>query len=400
MKVKCYSAIKKKITTLLLLVVFLSTTSYGQRDSLANEQDTSFVQKVANLADWGLDILTFEGENYTFFLLPVAAYEERTKLVLGVMPVWRFYLGKGKSVGQSKNVYFRPSNISPSVIFSTNGMYGLEMSSDFYFKNNWYLQNKWQYQSVFDKFYAIGNEANKDLFLEVDIRKIEILGKAMKGLSKEIFAGINYDLGIYDVRYEDDGILNSNIPGYDGQRVVGMGPTATFDNRNSVVYPSSGSFVNLSYLWYPKKISNFTFSSITFDARHFIKLDAQGQVLATQFYLKSATGNIPFYRLPVLGGKNLFRGISRPYKYMDNNSMYLQTAYRSHLWWRLGYEVFAGTGKVYHQWDSSMLKNLHLMGGLGVRFKLLEKEGLNVRLDYGISSTGDNGLYFTLGEAF
>ncbi len=400
MKVKGYSAIPEKITILLLLIVFLSATLRGQIDSVGSQQNKGFVQKMAYLAESGLDILTFEGENYTFFLLPVAAYEERTKLVLGVMPVWRFYLGKDNSVEQSENSYFRPSNISPSIIFSTNGMFGLEISSDFYFKNNWYLQNKWQYQSAFYNYYSVGNEVNKDLFSEVEIKKIEILGKAMKGFSKEFFAGIIYDVGIYDVINEDVGILNPDVPGYDGQRVVGIGPTATIDNRNSIVYPSSGSFVNVSYLWYPEKVSNFSFSSLTFDARHFIKLGARNQVLASQFYLKSANGSIPFYRLPVLGGKNLFRGISRPYKFMDNNSMYLQTAYRSHLWWRLGYEVFAGTGKVYHQWDSSILKNLHLMGGLGLRFKLLEKEGLNVRLDYGMSSSGDNGVYFTLGEAF
>lgn len=400
MNLKSYSAIQTKISILLWFMGFVSTTSSAQTDSLTNGQDTGFVDRIANLAELGIDILTIEKNNYTFFLLPVASYEERTKLALGVMPVWRFYLGKGKSVGQSKGGYFRPSNISPSIVFSTNGMYEFEISSDFYFKNNWYLQNKWRYLRLFDKYYSVGNDADKDLYSEMDIKKIEFLGKVLKGVNKEIFAGLNYDVGVYDMKNEDPGILNSDIPGYDGQRVIGIGPTATYDNRNSIVYPSNGSFVNMAYLWYPAKLSSFTFSSLTFDARHFIKLGSREQVLATQFYLKSASGNIPFYRLPVLGGKNLFRGISQPYKYMDNNSIYLQTAYRSHLWWRLGYEVFAGTGKVYHQWDSSVFNNLHLMGGLGLRFKLLEKEGLSVRLDYGMTSNGDNGVYFTLGEAF
>lgn len=317
MKGKGYSAIQRKVFILLLSVFVLSTTSHGQTDivldSLVIGQDTGFVQKVAILAESGLDLLTFEEENYTFFLLPVAAYEERTKLQLGVMPIWRFYLGKDKSVEQSEHVYFRPSNISLTIIFSTNGMYGLDISSDFYFRNNWYLQNKWKYQRIFAKYYPVGNNAIKDSYSEVEIKKIEFLGKAMKGFSKEIFVGLNYDLGIYDVANEDVkngdiGILNSYIPGYDGQRVIGMGPTATFDNRNNIVYPSAGSFVNVAYLWYPDKLSNFTFSSLAFDARHFIKLGAREQVLATQLYLKSATGNIPFYRLPVLGGSNLLIG--------------------------------------------------------------------------------------------
>lgn len=400
MKVKVYCAIQKKVCLLLMLVGFAGFTSVAQTDSVASGQDAGFLQKMAGFADSGVDFLTFERKNYTFFLLPVASYEERTKLTLGVMPVWRFYLGKGKSVGQSEDVYFRPSNISPSVIFSTNGMYGLEIKSDIYFINNWYLKNTWIYQRLFDKYFSVGNKANKDLYSEVDIKKVDLVGKAMKGLNKEFFVGLNYDVGIYDVNTEDVDILNSNIPGYDGQRVIGIGPTVAYDTRNSIVYPTAGSFFDVAYLWYPDKLSNFTFSSLTFDLRHFFILGPREQVLATQFYLKSANGNIPFYRLPVLGGKNLFRGISQPYKYMDNNSIYLQTAFRSHLWWRLGYEVFAGAGKVYHQWDSSLFNDLHFMGGLGLRFKLLEKEGLSVRFDYGMSSGGESGVFFTLGEAF
>ena len=78
----------------------------------------------------------------------------------------------------------------------------------------------------------------------------------------------------------------------------------------------------------------------------------------------------------------------------------LQIVYRSRLWWKLGYEVFTGVGNVFDTWNKNVIQNLHSMGGLGVRMRVLDSEKLSLRLDYGVSSRGDKGLYFTLGEAF
>ncbi|SMO86161.1 hypothetical protein SAMN06265379_110107 [Saccharicrinis carchari] len=400
MKLTGYLVIKKKALVLGCLFGLLKFTVNAQTDTLSHADRTGIMQRVANFADWGVDLITFKKENYTFFLLPVMAYEERTKLAIGVMPVWRFYLGKGKAGRHHEGLYYRPSNVSPSLVTSTTGMYQFEFNSDFYFIKDWYIQSKWIYQWMPDKYYPVGNDVDKTLYSDVDIKKIEFAGRLMKGLNKEVFVGLNYDVGFYDVKNKYANNLTADIAGFNGQNVVGGGLVVSYDSRNSIVYSNTGSFVSVAHLWYPKKLGDFAFSTLTFDARHFFKLGSRGKVLGAQLYIKSATGNIPFYRMPVLGGKNLFRGIAQPYKYMDKNSMYLQAAYRSPIWWRLGYEVFAGAGRVHSQWDGSLLKHMHLMGGLGLRVKVLEEEGLSVRFDYGMSTTGDTGLFFTLGEAF
>ena len=364
-----------------------------------SEKDSNvpgFLNKMAEIADWGVDLVTFEREKYTFFVLPLVGYEERTKLEIGIMPVWRFYLG-GKQEGDD---YFRPSNIAPSIIYSTSGMYEFDFTSDFYTKSNWYIRNKWLYQWMPDQFYNLGNTSDKSIFTDIEVKKLEFVGKIMKGVSKEVFVGVNYDIGIYDIKDVGVGLLNQNVIGFDGGNIAGIGPIASFDNRNSIVYPDDGSFISLAYAYYPESLGDYSFSAFTFDARKYVKLGEDEQVLAMQAYFNSADGDIPFYRLSRLGGKRLFRGISHPYKYLDKNSAYIQAAYRSHLWWRLGYEVFTGVGNVFDKWDSSVTDKMHFMGGLGLRVRVLEKEKLSFRFDYGISNNGDSGFFFTLGEAF
>ena len=70
------------------------------------------------------------------------------------------------------------------------------------------------------------------------------------------------------------------------------------------------------------------------------------------------------------------------------------------LWWRFGCEVFTGVGNVFKQFDSDMFTKVHVMGGVGLRLRVLENEKLSFRIDYGMTNRGDSGVFFTLGEAF
>ncbi|TLX71972.1 hypothetical protein E9993_19360 [Labilibacter sediminis] len=385
-----------KALVILLFMLLVPLGIYAQNDTIAQQEYPKSVQGITNFADWAMDLVTFERENYTFFFLPLMGYEERTGFEIGVMPVWRFYIGDKPE----KEGYYRPSNISPSVVVSTNGMLEFDLSSDFYTQNAWYIQNKWVYRSMPDKFFGIGNSGDKNQVSDFEVSKFEFSGKVMKGVMDELFVGINYDAGNYEISNIEGSVLTPEIPGYDGGGYFGVGPVVNYDQRNSIVYPTSGNYVELSYTKYFEAVAAYEFSSIKLDVRKFIDLGNNDRVLAFQGYVHSTRGDVPFYRMAVLGGKKLFRGIAHPYKYIDNHSAYLQVAYRSHLWWRLGYEAFAGVGNVFNEWDESVVEDLHLMTGIGLRFRVLEKEKLNFRMDLGVTNKGDRGIFFTLGEAF
>ncbi|MGQ1784027.1 MULTISPECIES: hypothetical protein [unclassified Saccharicrinis] len=385
---------KKILAPVMLFVVF--NISFAQNNRMSNDEAGGILHKMAVIADWGMETLTFEKEKYTFFAFPLMSYEDRTQLEFGIMPVWRFYLGGN----EKSNAYYRPSNIAPSVMYSTSGMYEFKFASNFFTKNNWHIRNRWLYQWMPDKFYSIGNFANKDVYSDIELKKLEFTGKVMKGITEKVFLGINYDVGVLDVKDVGIGLLNNGVEGYEGGNIIGFGPIVSHDTRNNIVYPNKGSYISFDYTYYPKSIGDFSFSSLTFDARKFFDLGKKERVLATQIYLKSADGDVPFFRLPVLGGKRFFRGVSHPYKYMDKNMLYLQAAYRSHLVWRFGYEVFTGAGNIFNKWNSTLFEDVHVMAGLGLRIRVIEKEKLNFRFDYGLATNGDSGFFFTLGEAF
>ncbi|MCW3807833.1 BamA/TamA family outer membrane protein [Plebeiibacterium marinum] len=357
---------------------------------------SGLVNGLTSLTEWGIDLITIERENSTFFFLPVAGYENRTGLSIGLLPSWRFYLG-GKEEGQG---FYRPSNISVSGEFSTSGMYEFYLSSKFYTKNNWYLKTKWMVQHMPDKFYLLGNSSDKSVFSDIEENKLEFTGRIMKIVRDKWFLGVNYDFSSYNIKNIDGLVFNPSVRGYRDAWVAGVGPSVTYDNRNSVIYPMRGMFFESSYLNYFRALGDYDFSTFKFDYRTYVDLGKNEQVIAMQAVVKSTAGDVPFYRMSEIGGKRLFRGISHPYKYLDNHSFYVQAAFRSRLWWRLGCEVFSGVGNVFDKLGSSMLEDMHVMGGAGLRIRVLENEKLSFRIDYGMTNRGDSGVFFTLGEAF
>lgn len=385
----------KKSIILFLLLCSL-TRSIGQKVDAVPECSSGILKTMANITEWGIDLITIEKENSTFFFLPVVGYEERTGLSIGLLPSWRFYLG-GKEEGEG---YFRPSSISVSSEFSTTGMYEFYLSTKFYTKKNWYIQTKWVLQQMPDRFYTLGNSSDKTYYSEIEENKIAFTGRLLKIINKKWFVGLNYDMAYFDVNNVEGDIFNMSIAGYGKDWIAGMGPSFTYDNRNNVVYPKSGVFIESSFLHYFPQVGAYDFSSFKLDARTYIDLGKKDQVLAFQAMIKATNGEVPFYRLSALGGKRAFRGISRPYKYLEDNSAYAQMAYRRMMWWRIGCEVFTGVGNAFDRFDAALFDNLHVMAGAGLRLRVLENEKLSFRIDYGATNRGDSGVFFTLGEAF
>ncbi len=367
----------------------------AQKDS-ANVSDIWLVDKFTRLADWGMDLITIEKENSTIFFLPNAGYEERSGLSIGVMPSWRFYLGNKKE----GNGFFRPSNINMNFEVSTTGMYEVYLSSNFYTPRNWYYKNKILGQYIPEKLYSFGNVGDKDIYKDIDVNKFEFTGSVMKIVQKEWFLGIVYDLNYYDVSDPEPSSVEPFVYSPDHGWNFGIGPSFILDTRNNVIYPRKGWYVEGSWLTYLPSFNDYDFSSLTLDVREFMPIGEKESALGFQLYAQHVSGEAPFYRLAVLGGKRLFRGITQPYKYLADNAAYFQVAFRSKLWWRFGYELFTGVGNVSDDLDSSMFKDGHYMGGVGLRFRILENEKLSFRFDYGKANNDDGGFYFTLGEAF
>jgi len=116
-------------------------------------------------------------------------------------------------------------------------------------------------------------------------------------------------------------------------------------------------------------------------------------------YFNNAVGNVPFYALPKLGGQYRMRGFYEG-RYVDNAYFTLQMAWRQCFWWKFGFVVFADMGTVAPSPEKYQMSQMKYSFGVGLRYLFNEKEGVNLRMDLGITTEGDTGVYFGIGEAF
>jgi outer membrane protein assembly factor BamA len=144
--------------------------------------------------------------------------------------------------------------------------------------------------------------------------------------------------------------------------------------------------------------SNYDFNSFELDARRYIALH-NNHILAFQLYMVSKRGNPPFYEMAPLGGEIIMRGYYKG-RYRDNNLLTGQVEYRTRFGWRrLGLVLFLGAGDVSSEYTHFKLTELKYSYGAGLRFRLDEKEKIDIRMDIGFGSNTD-GVYFSIQQAF
>ncbi|MBK3517205.1 BamA/TamA family outer membrane protein [Carboxylicivirga marina] len=380
-------------------VCVLLLTSITMRAQEVEKQDTldnGFVEQAAGMVEGLIDMVTFEKGRSTLSFYPMAGYSPRTGFEIGVMPVWRI-----KPRNAEECEFYRPTTFAPSLKFSTKGMYEVEFDALAFTSKRWMFISKFQYLFLPDEFYGIGNQQKEPPFSQFDINRFAFKSDILKGLNESWFVGLRLDFNYDEFSNVEGELLNPDVLGYEGGWANGIGPGLAFDSRNDLLYPSRGWFVIFSAAAYDNFIgSDYRFTSSSIDVRKFISLKGEESILGFQTVINATTGDVPFYKLSSIGGKRMLRGIAHPYRYMDKHSWFAQAEWRKHIWWRLGGVVFAGTGKVSPEFFQSPFSNLHVVSGAGVRFKVLPDEGLNFRIDFGISNHGDNGVYFTIREAF
>ena len=190
-----------------------------------------------------------------------------------------------------------------------------------------------------------------------------------------------------------------NINGSEGGLLLGLGPAFRYDTRSNAIYPESGQLVNLGIL--VQKIGDFDYTSYTVDLRQYLSLGNARNVLAMQVNGAFLSGNdVPFYRLPQVGGSDRLRGIANESLFRDRQALYAQIEYRREWLAWLGSVVFAGTGQVMGQFDEFAFNRFKYVGGIGLRYRIVPQQKLNLRFDFGVSGEGQTAFYVSIGEAF
>ena len=271
-----------------------------------------------------------------------------------------------------------------------------------YFPNEKYIFLFQVSHSYFpDKFWGIG-PTTLDLKGERYVYEQEyIYPHLKKKISKHLFAGAQYEFqNVNHISYSIGGRFDSAaFYGKQPYKVSGLGLSLSYDTRNLSFWPDKGVYLQTLFTDFRKEFfSDYNVLKWITDLRYFKKL-YKSHILAIQFYNYSTYGQTPLRELAAFGGSNNMRGFYQG-RYRDNNMMSFIAEYRLHIKGRFSACAFGGVGDVYNKYSDLTHAPLKYSYGAGLRLALLQKEKLNIRVDYGYSSKYNRGLYVTVGECF
>ena len=333
-----------------------------------------------------------------FIPIPILFYMPETKIGGGIAVNYYFHESDSKLTS-------RPSTIMPAITYTQKKQIISELSADLYWKDEIYHLNGYLcYKKFPDKFYGIGSNTSED---DEEDYTPQIV-KFSLNVQKKVYYGLS--IGVQCefehnkiIELEEGGLLaQGNILGSEGGITSGIGLLVNWDTRNNIFYPTSGSYFQLSASLFGSALgSDYGFNRYNLDLRQYISLFSS-HVIAVQCYMNIITGEPPFQKLSLLGGRignhNLMRGYYEG-RYRDKNMIVFQMEYRLPIWWRFGLVGFVGFGDVADKIKDFELKKFKYSIGWGIRYLLIRNEKINVRLDFGYGKNS-SGIYITIGEAF
>jgi outer membrane protein assembly factor BamA len=165
--------------------------------------------------------------------------------------------------------------------------------------------------------------------------------------------------------------------------------------------PHAGGVLGVSVSRFDERAgSEFDFTRLSIDARHYLPLGSRQRVLATRFFGSfddpGQSGRVPFYLQTTLGGAAALRGWPE-FRFRDANAVYFSAEYRWEPAPAFEIALFHDAGKVYPTGAGFSFRQFERSTGIGFRFKTARRTIL--RFDIGRSREGAR-LQFRFGPAF
>jgi outer membrane protein assembly factor BamA len=316
-------------------------------------------------------------------------------------PETRWAGGGAALLAYRRSAEERPVTTAATLIHTQNRQTMSDASVDAYLDGGRYhLSGNAGYSRFPADFYGIGNASPATASEEFTPRSLMLQGLAELRVAPALYAGLGGEFSSLRMLEVEPGraLASGTIAGSGGGDLAGLAAAVTYDSRDNTIAARSGGYARLLVRHYAEFAgSDFGFTRTDLDLRRFRSFGGD-HVVAVQGVWSAASGDVPFYRLPELGGQNLLRGFYQG-RYRDRQLIAAQAEYRTPGWRRMGLAAFAGAGQVADGVDGFTLSNIHVAAGAGLRVTLNRQERMALRLDYGVGGRG-SGFYITVGEAF
>lgn len=335
-------------------------------------------------------------KKWRIIVLPVLFYMPETKWGGGAGGLITYR----SSLDQTEK---RPSSIYFYAIYTQLKQFSSQIKPELYFREESYLLNATIMAETFpDKFWGIGPHADNEAEEDYTPRTYSLEFTFQKKVwpKQNLYAGLH---GLYEnyrvIKYEAGKLLAKNTYlGSRGGTTSSLGFILSWDMRDNIFFPHRGHYFQFITRFSRQFLgSDFNTTLVKLDLRKYFPLFGH-QVLAWQLLFQAIGGSPPFKNYAKLGGDSIMRGYYSG-RYRDKYLLAIQGEGRLFLWRRWGMIAFAGVGDVSPSLGKFKLNQSKYSLGLGLRFKILPKEGTNLRFDLAWGK-GTSGFYFSAGEAF
>lgn len=332
-------------------------------------------------------------KNLKIAVLPVVFYTPETAFGFGGLAIGTFHL-------KNESQETRRSSAQLAISYTTKNQFLIYAPFEFY-KNDekWRVLGEFGFYKYFYNFYGIGINAKKEdeEVYETTFPRVRL--SVLREIAPNFSVGLGYEFDAFkNLKIKEDGVLEaSEVNGKADGTVSNIGIQAFYDTRDNLFFPTEGFFIQGSYFTSSKILgSSFNYSKFQLDNRFYQKLGNK-QVFATNLFFANNSSGTPFYDLNYLGSKRT-RGFDNR-RFQDNAELSFAMEYRFPIWRRFGGVAFGSTGTVAPDLGKTFSSAYKNSGGVGLRYIINKRDGVRIRVDYGISGEGSN-FYFTIKEAF
>lgn len=329
------------------------------------------------------------GESTDWLVLPFLSYAPSTQLAGGV--VAGMYLPPPPDG--------RPSSVEVTLKATQRRQFTVQVEPELYpAGGRWRVNGELLLSKYPNVFYGIGGDTPASAEEAYTARYGSVDASAERRARPNLRVGPRLFARYGVISDVDTGGLidQGRVPGFEGGFEAGLGLSTVWDDRNSIYYPTEGSYAEAIVTWYSDAWeSDHTFGHLIADLRGYRSIGFGS--IAAQVYGEAVVGTAPFQLLPMLGGADRMRGY-REGRFRDDLYWTLQMEYRFPLFWRLKGVVFGAAGEVGPRIGSDIFRGIETALGAGGRFRLTDG-GVHGRLDLAYSKSGVE-LYLALGEAF
>lgn len=330
---------------------------------------------------------------------------QRSDFVAVPIPISNPTLGSGLVLGAG---YFWPQtqaqkDVQPASVTAAAAMYTDNDSYAFALaQSNYWNEDRWRLDAIlgYGRFrleLRLPQEIAADSRIRWDLEGTFFRAGLLRQIRGDWYAGatarvLNIEQ-TFDIEFElpdpEQGPLLST-----STQVVALGAKAIYDSRDAPINSYTGRYFEVTALRNGKTLGSdlgYWAYGAKFRSYHRLRPDL---VLAWELRGCDRTSGAPLWDACRIG----LRGFPQT-EYLGTSSISGQAEARWQFHHEFGTVLFAGSGYVADSFSDSLSSEHVPSYGIGLRYLVLEKHRINLRLDYG-RSRGSDAVYLSVTEAF